>query len=210
MSEFFPADDDNEEEDIDMKEDSDENGPQEKPSAKEMEGQGQEADGASAVTVPSASSEEAAEVCKDEDSAKDDNITEENEVTDHSVCGQDHPNGQKNDSMKNEIKIEAESQSSYMETEELSLNQEDITILEQQEVIPLTDDQEGKEGEKAQGEDTPRVPVKSEGSGDTENSTSPDVEMNNQADSVNDPTESQQEDIAGAQDEAKEQRNGSK
>ncbi|XP_024591221.1 O-acetyl-ADP-ribose deacetylase MACROD2 isoform X3 [Neophocaena asiaeorientalis asiaeorientalis] len=173
MSEFFPADDDNEEEDIDMKEDS---------------------DGASAVTMPSASSEEAAEVCKDEDSAKDDNITEENEVTDHSVCGQDHPNGQKNDSMKNEIKIEAESQSSYMETEELSLNQEDITILEQQEVIPLTDDQEGKEGEKAQGEDTPRVPVKSEGSGDTENSTSPDVEMNNQADSVNDPTESQQED----------------
>ncbi|XP_065749167.1 ADP-ribose glycohydrolase MACROD2 [Phocoena phocoena] len=194
MSEFFPADDDNEEEDIDMKEDSDENGPQEKPSAKEMEGQGQEADGASAATVPSASSEEAAEVCKDEDSAKDDNITEENEVTDHSVCGQDHPNGQKNDSMKNEIKIEAESQSSYMETEELSLNQEDITILEQQEVIPLTDEQEGKEGEKAQGEDTPRVPVKSEGSGDTENSTSPDVEMNNQADSVNDPTESQQED----------------
>ncbi|XP_049555186.1 ADP-ribose glycohydrolase MACROD2 [Orcinus orca] len=193
MSEFFPADD-NEEEDIDMKEDSDENGPQEKPSAKEMEGQGQEADGASAATVPSPSSEEAAEVCKDEDSAKDDNITEENEVTDHSICGQDHPNGQKNDSVKNEINIEAESQSSYMETEELSLNQEDITILEQQEVIPLTDDQEGKEGEKAQGEDTPRVPVKSEGSGDTENSTSPDVEMNNQVDSVNDPTESQQED----------------
>uniref|UniRef100_A0A8C6BKP2 Mono-ADP ribosylhydrolase 2 n=1 Tax=Monodon monoceros TaxID=40151 RepID=A0A8C6BKP2_MONMO len=217
MSEFFPADDNNEEEDIDMKEDSeglepkdhspphkkskakkpkgskdsseDENGPQEKPSAKEMEGQGQEADGASAATVPNPSSGEAAEVCKDEDSAKDDNITEENEVTDHSVCGQDHPNGQKNDSMKNEIKIEAESQSSYMETEELSLNQEDITILEQQEVIPLTDDQEGKEGEKAQGEDTPRAPVKSEGSGDTENSTSPD---------------------AGAQDEAKEQRNGSK
>ncbi|XP_067563552.1 ADP-ribose glycohydrolase MACROD2 isoform X1 [Pseudorca crassidens] len=222
MSEFFPADDNNEEEDIDMKEDSeglepkdrspphkkskakkpegskdaskDENGPQEKPSAKEVEGQGQEADGASAATVPSPSSEEAAEVCKDEDSAKDDNITEENEVTDHSICGQDHPNGQKNDSMKNEINIEAESQSSYMETEELSLNQEDITILEQQEVIPLTDDQEGKEGEKAQGEDTPRVPVKSEGSGDTENSTSPDVEMNNQVDSVNDPTESQQED----------------
>ncbi|XP_026973955.1 ADP-ribose glycohydrolase MACROD2 [Sagmatias obliquidens] len=194
MSEFFPADDNNEEEDIDMKEDSDENGPQEKPSAKEMEGQGREADGASAATVPSPSSEEAAEVCKDEDSAKDDNITEENEVTDHSICGQDHPNGQKNDSMKNEINIEAESQSSYMETEELSLNQEDITILEQQEVIPLTDDQDGKEGEKGQGEDTPRVPVKSEGSGDTENSTSPDVEMNNQVDSVNDPTESQQED----------------
>ncbi|XP_036682896.1 ADP-ribose glycohydrolase MACROD2 [Balaenoptera musculus] len=222
MSEFFPADDNNEEEDIDMKEDSeglepkdrsppnkkskakkpegskdsseDENGPQGKPSAKEMEGQSQEAGGASAATVPSPSSEEAAEVSKDEDSAKDDNITKENEVTDHSACGQDHPNGQKNDSMKNEIKIEAESQSSYMETEELSSNQEDTMIVEQQEVIPLTDDQEEEEGEKAQGEDTPRVPVKSEGSGDTEHSTSPDVEMNNQVDSVNDPTESQQED----------------
>ncbi|XP_061064451.1 ADP-ribose glycohydrolase MACROD2 isoform X5 [Eubalaena glacialis] len=178
MSEFFPAD---------------ENGPQGKPSAKEMEGQSQETGGASAATMPSPSSEEAAEVCKDEDSAKNDNITKENEVTDHSVCGQDHPNGQQNDSMKNEIKIEAESQSSYMETEELSSNQEDTTIVEQQEVIPLTDDQE-EEGEKAQGKDTPRVPVKSEGSGDTEHSTSPDVEMNNQVDSVNDPTESQQED----------------
>ncbi|XP_029077346.1 ADP-ribose glycohydrolase MACROD2 isoform X5 [Monodon monoceros] len=178
MSEFFPADDNNEEEDIDMKEDSeglepkDHSPPHKKSKAKKPKGSKDSS----------------------EDSAKDDNITEENEVTDHSVCGQDHPNGQKNDSMKNEIKIEAESQSSYMETEELSLNQEDITILEQQEVIPLTDDQEGKEGEKAQGEDTPRAPVKSEGSGDTENSTSPDVEMNNQVDSVNDPTESQQED----------------
>ncbi|XP_033696001.1 ADP-ribose glycohydrolase MACROD2 isoform X2 [Tursiops truncatus] len=201
MSEFFPADDNNEEEDIDMKEDSeglepkDRSPPHKKSKAKKPEGSKDASkDGASAAAVPSPSSEEAAEVCKDEDSAKDDNITEENEVTDHSICGQDHPNGQKNDSMKNEINIEAESQSSYMETEELSLNQEDITILEQQEVIPLTDDQEGKEGEKAQGEDTPRVPVKSEGSGDTENSTSPDVEMNNQVDSVNDPTESQQED----------------
>ncbi|XP_068422260.1 ADP-ribose glycohydrolase MACROD2 isoform X2 [Eschrichtius robustus] len=201
MSEFFPADDNNEEEDIDMKEDSeglepkDRSPPNKKSKAKKPEGSKDSSEGgASAATVPSPSSEEAAEVCKDEDSAKDDNITKENEVTDHSACGQDHPNGQKNDSMKNEIKIEAESQSSYMETEELSSNQEDTMIVEQQEVIPLTDDQEEEEGEKAQGEDTPRVPVKSEGSGDTEHSTSPDVEMNKQVDSVNDPTESQQED----------------
>ncbi|XP_057385023.1 ADP-ribose glycohydrolase MACROD2 isoform X3 [Balaenoptera acutorostrata] len=201
MSEFFPADDNNEEEDIDMKEDSeglepkDRSPPNKKSKAKKPEGSKDSSEGGvSAATVPSPSSEEAAEVCKDEDSAKDDNITKENEVTDHSACGQDHPNGQKNDSMKNEIKIEAESQSSYMETEELSSNQEDTMIVEQQEVIPLTDDQEEEEGEKAQGEDTPRVPVKSEGSGDTEHSTSPDVEMNNQVDSVNDPTESQQED----------------
>ncbi|XP_023608976.1 O-acetyl-ADP-ribose deacetylase MACROD2 [Myotis lucifugus] len=193
MSDFFPVGD-NEEEDVDMKEDSDENGPEEKPSVEEMEGPSQEADGVSAATVHSPASEEAVEVCKDEDSAKDDNIANDSEATDHSVCDQDHPNGQENDSVNNEIKIEEESQSSYMETEELSSNQEDTTIVEQPEVVPLTDVQEEKEGEKAQGEDTPRVPVKSEGSCDTENSASPDVEMNSQVDSVNDPTESQQED----------------
>ncbi|PNI62614.1 MACROD2 isoform 14 [Pan troglodytes] len=98
-----------------------------------------------------------------------------------------------------------------METEELSSNQEDAVIVEQPEVIPLTDDQEEKEGEKAPGEDTPRMPGKSEGSSDLENTPGPDVEMNSQVDKVNDPTESQQEDqLIGAQDEAKEQRNGTK
>uniref|UniRef100_A0A8I3P7Z2 Mono-ADP ribosylhydrolase 2 n=1 Tax=Canis lupus familiaris TaxID=9615 RepID=A0A8I3P7Z2_CANLF len=188
MSEFFPADDNNEEEGVDMKEDSDENGPEEKQSTEETEGQSQETDGVNTATGPSPASEEAVEVCKDEDSAKDKNITKDNEVTDHSECGQDHPNGQEHDSTKNEIKLEADSQSSYMETEELLPNQEDATTVEQPEVIPLTDDQEDKEGEKAQGEDTPRVPVQSEGSGYAENSPSLD---------------------AGAQDEAKE-RNGSK
>ncbi|KAL4680882.1 hypothetical protein H8959_022823, partial [Pygathrix nigripes] len=44
------------------------------------------------------------------------------------------------------------------------------------------------------GEDTPRVPEKSEDSHDLENTPGPDVEMNSQVDKVNDPTESQQED----------------
>ncbi|XP_045688849.1 ADP-ribose glycohydrolase MACROD2 [Phyllostomus hastatus] len=219
MNEFFPVGD-NEEKDVDMKEDSegiepkglspphkkskakkpesfkdsseDENGPEGKQSAEEMEGQSQEADGVNAATVHSPASEEVAEVYKDEESAKDDNIIKDSEVTDHALCDQDNPNGQENDSMKNEIKIEAEPQSSYMETEELSSNQEDATIVEQLEVIPLTGDQEGK-GEKAQGEDMPRVSVKSKGSCDTVSSTSLDVEMNSQVDSVNDPTESQQD-----------------
>ncbi|XP_072799901.1 ADP-ribose glycohydrolase MACROD2 isoform X3 [Vicugna pacos] len=177
MSEFFPTDD-NEEEEVDMKEDSeglepkDLSPPHKKSKAKKPE-------------CPKDSNE---------DSAKDDNTTKDSEVTDHSVCNQDHPDGQENDSTKSEIKIEAESQSSHMETEELSSNQEDTTIVEQPQVIPLTDDQEEKEGEKAEGEDAPRVPMSSEGSGDTENSANPDVEMNSQDDSVNDPTESQQED----------------
>uniref|UniRef100_A0A2K6GI32 Mono-ADP ribosylhydrolase 2 n=2 Tax=Propithecus coquereli TaxID=379532 RepID=A0A2K6GI32_PROCO len=212
MTEFFPVDDNNEEEDIEMKEDSDENGPEEKQSVEEMEGQSQEADGVTTATVPNPASEEAVEASKDEDSAKDDNITKDNEVTDHSACDQDHSNGQENDSMKNEIKIETESQSSYIDTEELSSNHEDAAIVDQPEVIPLTDDQEEKEDEKAQGEDTPRVPGKSEGSSDVENTPGPDVEMNSQVDHANDPTESQEEDqlIAGAQDEVKEQRNGTK
>nr|XP_055229529.1 ADP-ribose glycohydrolase MACROD2 isoform X4 [Gorilla gorilla gorilla] len=190
MNEFFSIDDNNEEEeDVEMKEDSDENGPEEKRSVEEMEGQSQDADGVNTVTVPGPASEEAVEDCKDEDSAKDENITKGGEVTDHSVRDQDHPDGQENDSTKNEIKIETESQSSYMETEELSSNQEDAVIVEQPEVIPLTDDQEEKEGEKAPGKDTPRMPGKSEGSSDLENTPGPD---------------------AGAQDEAKEQRNGTK
>uniref|UniRef100_A0A8C5XVQ8 Mono-ADP ribosylhydrolase 2 n=1 Tax=Microcebus murinus TaxID=30608 RepID=A0A8C5XVQ8_MICMU len=189
MSEFFPVDDNNEEEDIEMKEDSDENGPEEKQSVEEMEGQSQEADGVNTATMPSPTSEEAVEACKDEDSVKDDNIAKDNEVTDHSACDQDHSNGQENDSMKNEIKIETESQSSYMDTEELSSNHEDATIVDQPEVIPLTDDQEEEENEKAQGEDTPRVPGKSEASSDIEDTADPD---------------------AGAQDEVKEQRNGTK
>ncbi|XP_070103622.1 ADP-ribose glycohydrolase MACROD2 isoform X8 [Equus caballus] len=176
MSEFFPVDDDNEEDDVDMKEDSEGlepkgfSPPHKKSKAKKPEcSKDSSEDGVNAATVPRSASEEAVEVCKDEDSAKDDNITKDNEVTDHSMCDQDQPN-------------------------ELSSNQEDATIGEQPEVIPLTDDQEEKEGEKAQGEDTPRVPAKCEGSCDAENSTNPDVEMNSRVDSVNDPTESQQED----------------
>uniref|UniRef100_A0A2K5RIH6 GAGE domain-containing protein n=2 Tax=Cebus imitator TaxID=2715852 RepID=A0A2K5RIH6_CEBIM len=98
-----------------------------------------------------------------------------------------------------------------METEELS-SQEDAVIVDQPQVIPLTDDQEETEGEKALGKDTPRLPGKSEeGSSDLENTPGPDVEMNTQVDNVEDPTESQQEDqLIGAQDETKEQRNGTK
>ncbi|XP_029773238.1 ADP-ribose glycohydrolase MACROD2-like [Suricata suricatta] len=200
MGEFFPADDNNEE-DVDVKEDSEVlepkglSPPHKKSKAKKPEcSKDSSEDGVNVETVPNPASEETIEVCKDEDSAKDDSITKDNEVTDHSVCDQDHPNGQEHDSMKNEIKIEAESQSSHMETEELSTNQEDATTVEPPEVILLTDDQEEEEGEKAQGENTPSVSAQNEGSGYTENSPSPDVEMNSQVDSVNDPTESQQED----------------
>ncbi|XP_066243215.1 ADP-ribose glycohydrolase MACROD2 isoform X4 [Saccopteryx leptura] len=173
MSEFFPVGD-NEEKDVDMKKDS----------------EGIEPKGLS--PPPKKSKAKKPECSKDssEDSAND-NITKDSEITDHSVCDQDHPNGQENDSMKDDIEVAAESQCSYMETEELSPNQEDATTAEQPELIPLIDDQEEKEGGDAQGEGSPRVSVKSEGFCSTENATSPDVEMNSLVDSVNDPAESQ-------------------
>uniref|UniRef100_A0A8I3W7Y6 Mono-ADP ribosylhydrolase 2 n=1 Tax=Callithrix jacchus TaxID=9483 RepID=A0A8I3W7Y6_CALJA len=218
MNEFFSVDDNEEEEDVEMKEDSEGlepkglSSPHKKSKAKKPEClKDSSEDGVNTVTVPGPTSEEAVEDRKKEDSAKDDNTTEGGEVTDHSECDQDHPDGQENDSTKNEIKIETESQNSYMETEELSSNQEDAVIVEQPEVIPLTDDQEENEGEKALGKDTPRLPGKSEGSSDLENTPGPDVEMNTQVDNVKDPTESQQEDqLIGARDETKEQRNGTK
>uniref|UniRef100_A0A8C8W2P0 Mono-ADP ribosylhydrolase 2 n=1 Tax=Peromyscus maniculatus bairdii TaxID=230844 RepID=A0A8C8W2P0_PERMB len=189
MSEFFPVDDNNEgAADADMKEDADESGPEEKQTAEEMEGQSQEADSVNTTPVPSPASEETVEVRKDEDSAKDDNTIKDSDVTNHSVCDQELPNGQENDSTKSEVKIETESPSSSMETEELSSNQEDATIVEQPEVIPLTDDQEEQEGGEAQSEDAPSGFAKSQGSNDTENTTGPD----------------------GPQDEAKEQRTKAK
>ncbi|XP_064132534.1 ADP-ribose glycohydrolase MACROD2 [Loxodonta africana] len=105
-------------------------------------------DGISTATVPSPASEEALEVCKDEDFTKRENNTKEDERAEHSMCDKDHPKGQENDSTKNEIKIETESQTSYMETEEISSVQEDASIAEQPEVTPVTADQ-GEKGRTA-------------------------------------------------------------
>nr|XP_045012230.1 ADP-ribose glycohydrolase MACROD2 isoform X2 [Jaculus jaculus] len=252
MSEFFPVDENNEE-DVDMKEDAeglepkglspphkkskakkpecskdsseDENGPEENQSVEDMEGQSQEAgglrfllrtllglihrDGVNTTPVSSPASDEAVEVCKDEDAAKDDNITKDNEARDHSACDQDHPNGQENYSTENKMKMETESQSSSMETEELSSNQEDATTVEEPEVTALTEDPEEKEGGEDPGEDEdrPTVAVTSPSSNIENNAASPDVEMNSQVDSVNDTTGSARSLPVGAQDEAKEQRN---
>nr|XP_034350629.1 ADP-ribose glycohydrolase MACROD2 isoform X1 [Arvicanthis niloticus] len=190
----------------------DESGPEEKQTAEEMEGQSQEAgglrfllrsllglihrDGVNTTPVPSPASEDKAEVHKDEaDSAKDDNTIKDSDVTNHSVCDQELPNGQENDSTKSEGKTETESPSSSMETEDLSPNQEDATIVEQPEVIPLIDDQEAQEGGEAQGEDAPAVFAESQGSSEAENTSGPDVDMNSQVDGVNEPTESLQEDL---------------
>ncbi|XP_051000705.1 ADP-ribose glycohydrolase MACROD2 [Acomys russatus] len=223
MSEFFPVDDNNEgAADADMKEDAeglepkglspphkkskakkpesskdsseDESGPEEKQTAEEMEGQSQEADGVNTTPVPSPASEDKAEVHKDEaDSAKDDNTIKDSDVANYSVCDQELPNGQQKDSTKKEGKTEPESPRSPMDTEDLSPNQEDATIVEQPEVIPLTDDPEAGEGGEAPGEDA--VFAESQGSSNTEGTTAPDVEMNSEVDGVDEPTESVQEEL---------------
>ncbi|XP_031227934.1 ADP-ribose glycohydrolase MACROD2 isoform X11 [Mastomys coucha] len=220
MNEFFPVDDNNEGADVDMKEDADESAPEEKQASEEIEGQSQEADGVNTTPVPSPASEDKAEVHKDEaDSAKDDNTIKDSDLTNHSVCDQELPNGQENGSTKSEGKTETESPSSSMETEDLSRNQEDATVVEQPEVIPLIDDQEAQEGGEvfhgkllmlsplegaplvssalmSQGEeDAPAVFAESQGSSEAENTAGPDDDTNSQVDGVNKPTESLQEDL---------------
>uniref|UniRef100_A0A8I6AUQ6 Mono-ADP ribosylhydrolase 2 n=1 Tax=Rattus norvegicus TaxID=10116 RepID=A0A8I6AUQ6_RAT len=203
MNEFFPIDDNNEgAADADTKEEAEGpepkglSPPHKKSKAKKLESsKDSNEDGVNTTPVPSPASEDKAEVHKDEDSAKDDNTTKESEVTNHSVCDQELPNGQENDSTKSEGKTETESPSSSMETEDLSPNQEDATIVEEPEVIPLIDDQEEQEGGEAQGEEAPAVFAESQGSSEAENTSGPDVDMNSQVDGVNEMTESLQEDL---------------
>ncbi|GAB1286964.1 ADP-ribose glycohydrolase MACROD2 [Apodemus speciosus] len=203
MSEFFPIDDNNEGTDADMKEDAEGpelkglSPPHKKSKAKKPESSkdsSEDENGVNTTPVPSPASEDKAEVHKDEaDSAKDDNTIKDSDMTNHSVCDQELPNGQENDSTKSEGKTETESPSSSMETEDLSPNQEDATIVDQPEVIPLIDDQETQEGGEAQGEDAPAVLAES--SSEAENTSGPDVDMNSQVDGVTEPTESLQEDL---------------
>ncbi|XP_051831862.1 ADP-ribose glycohydrolase MACROD2 isoform X2 [Antechinus flavipes] len=152
-------------------------------------------DEAQPPTAPSPSSEEAVEASKDKDSTPDASVIQEDDITRGSVHDQDPTEGHDDDSMKNEMKMEIESQSSYMETEEPFSNQEDTTIVPKPEVTAATDDKEEKEKEKegAVGEGKPSA--EQLGARDAcpmENATYADVEMSSQDES--DPTESQQDD----------------
>ncbi|XP_078005837.1 ADP-ribose glycohydrolase MACROD2 isoform X4 [Phascolarctos cinereus] len=123
-------------------------------------------DEAQPATAPSPSSEEAVEANKDKDSTTDTSVIQEDDIAHGSVHDQDSAEGRDDDSMKNEMKMEIESQSSYMETEEPFSNQEDAPVVPKPEVTAATDGKEEKENEK--------------------------VEMSSQDES--DPTESQQDD----------------
>ncbi|XP_043838667.1 ADP-ribose glycohydrolase MACROD2 isoform X2 [Dromiciops gliroides] len=143
------------------------------------------------TTAPSPSSEEAVEASKDKDAS----VIQEDDITHGSVHDQDPAEGHDDDSMKNEMKMEIESQSSYMETEEPFSNQEDAPIVPKPEVTATTDDKEEKENEKEGAVREGKPSAEQVGSGDAcpvENATYADVEMSSQDES--DPTESQQDD----------------
>uniref|UniRef100_A0A5F8GFF4 Mono-ADP ribosylhydrolase 2 n=2 Tax=Monodelphis domestica TaxID=13616 RepID=A0A5F8GFF4_MONDO len=163
-----------------------------------MEGCSQGADEAQPPTAPSPSSEEAVEASKDKDSTTDAGVIQEDDVTPGSTQDQDPAEGHDDDSMKNEMKIETESQSSYMETEEPPSNQEDAPVVPNFEVTPATDEKEEKENEKEGALQEGKPSAEQVGAGDAclvENTASHDVEMNSQVESITaDPTESQQED----------------
>uniref|UniRef100_A0A7M4FYX6 Mono-ADP ribosylhydrolase 2 n=1 Tax=Crocodylus porosus TaxID=8502 RepID=A0A7M4FYX6_CROPO len=200
MGEFFPIDDENEEE-AEMSEDTegleqegqppsptkckskqvedlqddkeDDNGTEEKQSTEETEGRSQEADETMPSDVPSQPSEEEIEMHVDKESSKDFKATQENDPAHREMCEQD-------------------------EAEESLLIQEDAVKVEKP-VIPVIDeDKEGNKKEKTgatPGKGKPSAePVKAENPCDTEDISSNDAEMNSQVESINESTESQPED----------------
>uniref|UniRef100_A0A7M4F163 Mono-ADP ribosylhydrolase 2 n=1 Tax=Crocodylus porosus TaxID=8502 RepID=A0A7M4F163_CROPO len=176
----------------------DDNGTEEKQSTEETEGRSQEADETMPSDVPSQPSEEEIEMHVDKESSKDFKATQENDPAHREMCEQDEAEEQQDDSSKDEMKTDADSQSSCMELEESLLIQEDAVKVEKP-VIPVIDeDKEGNKKEKTgatPGKGKPSAePVKAENPCDTEDISSNDAEMNSQVESINESTESQPED----------------
>nr|XP_013815546.1 PREDICTED: O-acetyl-ADP-ribose deacetylase MACROD2 [Apteryx mantelli mantelli] len=178
MSEFFPIDDDNEEE-TEMSEETEgleqkgqapspttckaeqpedlqndaegDNSPEEKQNTEEAEGQSQEADETKPTAVLSLSSSEEIELSEDKDSLKDPKGAPENDPVHPVVCEQDQAEGQEDVSAEEEMKTGTDSQSSCMEVEEPLLNQKDTTEAKKP-LIPSADEDEEKEEEGGGGE----------------------------------------------------------
>lgn len=175
MSEYFPTDDDNEEEteinedtegleqkaqspspikckakkSENLKDDNeDDNSREEKQSNEETEGQSQEADEAKHTAVSSPPSEEGIELCEDKDSSKDSKATQENAPAHHAMCEEDQDEGPQDVSTIDEMTTQPDSQSSCMETEEPLANKEDAIKVEKP-VTPIVDEnkEESKEEE---------------------------------------------------------------
>ncbi|XP_077782570.1 ADP-ribose glycohydrolase MACROD2 isoform X4 [Podarcis muralis] len=177
MNEFFPAGD---------------NVTEAKQSTDEIESQSEEADEAK-PTVVNSSTDGGENVCKEKESSQDAKATEEHNPMPHAVCEQDQADGHQEESTEVEMNTQTESQ--VMEAEETLITQEE-TIQEEKPQAPEVDrtNQENKGEEKGAGEEKGKhtaEPVQPEGPCDTENISSNDIEMNSQAEDIDEPTESQ-------------------
>ncbi|XP_067421385.1 ADP-ribose glycohydrolase MACROD2 isoform X2 [Emydura macquarii macquarii] len=218
MSEYFPTDDDNEEEteisedtegleqrdqspspvkckakkSENLKDDNeDDNNREEKQGIEETEGQSEEADEAKPTAVPSPPSEEGIELRKDKESSKDSKATEENDPAHHAMCEEDQDEELQDVSTINEMKTQTDSQSSCMELEEPLLNKDDAMKAEKP-MIPVVDEDKEEEKGAAQGKEKPSAePMKVENPCDTENIS---TEMNSQVESIDELSEMQSED----------------
>ncbi|XP_053917662.1 ADP-ribose glycohydrolase MACROD2 isoform X2 [Cuculus canorus] len=175
------------------------NSTEEKQNTEETEIQSRETDETKTSAEASLSSSEETELSEDKDSLKDSKGAQESDPVHPVGCEQDQAEGEQDVSAE-EMKTAADSQSSCMEIEEPLLNQEDTTEAE----IPLIHDAEEKEeggkeeGGKEEGgmqekEETSEEPMKVDLTCEAADVSNKDAEMNSQVESINDPTETEQE-----------------
>nr|XP_042702983.1 ADP-ribose glycohydrolase MACROD2 isoform X8 [Chrysemys picta bellii] len=183
MSEYFPTDDDNEEE-TEINEDT--------------EGLEQKAQSPSPMKCKAKKSENLKD--DNEDSSKDSKATQENDPAHHAMCeeDQDEGKGPQDVSTIDEMKTQTDSQSSCMETEEPLANKEDAIKVEKP-MTPIVDEnkEESKEEERGEAQGKGKLSAEAmtvENPCDTENISSNDAEMNSQVESINEHSEMQPED----------------
>ncbi|XP_027509780.1 O-acetyl-ADP-ribose deacetylase MACROD2 isoform X2 [Corapipo altera] len=168
-------------------------GTAEKQNTDETEAQSQEADETKPSAAANLSPSEDTELSEDKDSPKDSRGARESDPVHPVASEQDQAEGQQDVSAKEEMKTEADSQSSCMEIEETLLNQEDTTEVETPLIPGAEEKEEGKEEEGGmQGqEETSVEPMKIDLTSEAAAISNKDAEMNSQVESINDPMETE-------------------
>nr|XP_009932522.1 PREDICTED: O-acetyl-ADP-ribose deacetylase MACROD2 [Opisthocomus hoazin] len=171
------------------------NGTEEKQNTEETEAQSREGDETKPSAVASVISSEETELSEDKDSLKDSKSAWESDPVHPVQCEQDQAEGPQDVSAVEEMKTGADSQSSCMEIEELLLNQEDTTEAEIPLIHGAEENEEGEDEEEVtQGkEETSVAPMKVDLEYEAADISNKDAEMNSQVESINDPTETNQE-----------------
>ncbi|XP_054839989.1 ADP-ribose glycohydrolase MACROD2 isoform X2 [Eublepharis macularius] len=201
MNEFFPTDEDNEQE-SETNEKTEGAEQQSRPPSpmkckpKQSGTLEEDNEAGDNDTEPKCSTDEIES--QDADSSQHSKATQEHLPLPPAVCEQDQPVGLQDDSTEDEMNTQAESQISYMDAEDSSVTQE-AKIAEDKPLVPEVDknNQEDKGEEKGiqpQGKEKQTAePAQPESPCDTENASSIDVEMNSQVETIAEPTESQTE-----------------